>query len=119
MARSAHNDVLDDGLDAMKTAVDSATGSQIVCSSEPATYAAALAAALATQTNPDLTIADDTSGRKATVSAATAVSITASGNATHIALVESVGTKLWFVTTCTPQDLVSGGTVDIPAWKVN
>ena len=126
MARSAHDDVLDDGLDAMKAAVDAATGKMVVCEGAPATYSEASqnkgtgdGKVLASKTQPTLTIADDTSGRKCTVTAAAGNTIDISGDADHIALIDSVGEKLWFVTTCTLQALVAAGTVDIPAWKVN
>lgn len=94
---------------------------QVVCSAEPANYAGIAAVTLASKTvtagngNGDYTIADDSSGRKVTTTAHTAVSITASGTATHIAYDD--GTTLLGVTTCTSQALTSGGTVDIPAHK--
>lgn len=125
MARSADNDVLDDGLDAMKAAVDAVAGTMVVCEGEPTTYSHASqnkgtgdGKVLATVTNPTITIADDTSGRKATLTAETGVTIDISGTADHIALTDG-SAKLWFVTTATSQALVAGGTVDIPAWKVN
>jgi uncharacterized metal-binding protein len=119
MARWADLDVLDDGLDSLKAAVEAAGGAMLVCSgaSAPADRAAALAAALATKTTPTVTITGAAgSARTATVSAATGNAITASGDATHIALID--GSKLWFVTTCTTQTLTSGGTVDIPEWTI-
>lgn len=62
--------------------------------------------------------AGDTSGRKVTVAAKSGVSITATGTATHVALVNSGGTTVRYVTTCTSQALTSGGTVNFPSWKV-
>jgi len=125
MARSAHDDVLDDGLDSMKAAVDAVAGTMVVCEGEPTTYSHASqnkgtgdGKVLATKTNPTLTIADDASGRKCTVTAAAGNTIDISGDADHVALTDG-SSKLWFVTTCTLQALVAAGTVDIPAWKVN
>lgn len=119
MARWADLAVLDDGLDSLKAAVEAAGGEMLVCSgaSAPADRAAALAAKLATKETPTVTITGAAgSARTATISAAAANAITASGDATHIALID--GAKLWFVTTCTTQTLTSGGTVDIPAWTI-
>jgi hypothetical protein len=104
----------------MDAALDYTAGSTAVhvCSSQPADRAAAIAASLATTSlaGGDFTKANgDTSGRKLTIAQKSAVSITASGSATHIALVD--GTTLRDVTTCTTQALTSGGTVTIPAWK--
>ena len=92
-----------------------------VCSSEPATRAAAITAALVTvaMVGGDFVNADDASGRKVTIGAQAGEDIDASGDATHIALCLLSDTSLRLVTTCTLQALVSGGTVDIPAWKHN
>jgi len=97
----------------------------VVCEGAPTTYSHASqnkgtgdGKVLATVTNPTLTIADDTSGRKCTVTEETDVTIDVSGDADHIALTNGAD-KLWFVTTATLQALVAAGTVDIPAWKVN
>lgn len=98
----------------------------VVCSTEPTTYAEAMTTYnLATITmtvgagNGDYTIADDTSGRKLTMTAKSAAAITASANAQHVAICKVGDTTLRYVTTCTSQALVSGGTVDVPSWKIN
>lgn len=95
-----------------------------VCSGQPADFAGIAAVALADVTltpgagNGDFTLANgDTSGRKLTVAAQSAVPIDASGTATHIALAEG-GDTLLYVTTCTSQALTSGGTVDCPAFDI-
>jgi len=92
-----------------------------VCSSEPATRAAAIAAALAdvAMAGGDFAKANDTSGRKVTMAAKSAVPIDTGGTATHIALCKLSDTSLRLVTTCTSQVLTGGGTVDFPAWKHN
>lgn len=125
MVRFADDDVLDDGLDAMKAAVDAVDGTMVVCEGQPTTYSQASqnkgtgdGKVLATVTNPTLAIADDTSGRKCTISGEGDVTIDVSGDADHIALTDG-SAKLWFVTTCTEQSLVAAGTVDVPAWKIN
>lgn len=58
----------------------------------------------------------DTSGRKVTMAAKSAVPVDATGSADHIALVD--GTNVRYVTTCTAQTLTSGNTVNFPAWKI-
>lgn len=125
MARLADNDVLDNGLDSMKAAVDAVAGEMTICEGAPTTFehadsnkGTATGKVLARVVNPTLTIADDTSGRKVTISAETGITIDVSGTADHIALTDG-STKLWFATTCTSQALVAGGTVDVPAWKIN
>jgi hypothetical protein len=102
-----------------------------VCQDTPTTYANATDHADAGGTvlashamtvgdgNGDYTIANDTSGRKLTMTAQSGITILHSGTATHIALTLAAGTTLRYVTTCTSQALTAGGTVDIPAWKIN
>jgi hypothetical protein len=94
-----------------------------VCNAQPTTYTEAITtfklADVAMTPDTDFTKADgDTSGRKVTVAAKSAVPIDTSGDATHIALVRTTGTTLRAVTTCTLQALVSGNTVNIPAWDI-
>ena len=93
-----------------------------VCSAEPANYAGIAAVSLASVAvtpDTDFTKANgDTSGRKVTVAAKSAVSVTTSGTATHIVLARTTDSTLRYVTTCTSQALTSGNTVNIPAWKV-
>ena len=89
-----------------------------ICTSQPADRAAAIAATLIAAATPGFTgpANGDVSGRKITVNQLTDQSITASGDATHIALCS--GSTLLYVTTCTLQALSSGGTVTIPAWDI-
>lgn len=105
-----------------------ATGSAIrVCSTltTGSTYANVVAATLATTSmttglgNGDYTATNDTSGRKVTMTQQSNVAISAAGTANHVALTESATSTILYVTTCTSQALATGGTVTIPAWKVN
>lgn len=65
----------------------------------------------------DFTKADgDVSGRKVTIGAQSAVPIDATGDSNHVALIDA--TNVRYVTTHTQQNLTSGGTVNIAAWKV-
>lgn len=97
-----------------------------VCSAQPTTYAEAtttfsLADVAVTPGTGggDFTIADgDTSGRKLTLAAQSAIPVDATGTATHIALTKSGDTTLRYVTTCTSQALTSGNTVNVPAFDL-
>jgi hypothetical protein len=96
-----------------------------VCSgsTNPADRAAAIAAALVTVAmvageGNDYNTADDTSGRKVTVVAQAGEDIDVSETATCIVLCKLSDTSLRYITTCTPQALTSGGTVDVPAFKI-
>jgi hypothetical protein len=117
MAKAAPDAMIDASLD-----YAAASDYMCVCSTQPTTYTEAYTTymlARTAMTGGDFTKADDTSGRKVTMTAKSAVSITNSGTAAHIALVASGGTTLRYVTTCTSQALTASGTVDVPAWKIN
>lgn len=60
----------------------------------------------------------DVSGRKVTVGAKNDQSITATGSAEHIVLVDSTGPTVLYMTTCTAQSLTSGNNVSVPAWDI-
>lgn len=118
MAKYANPLVMDAALTKVATGV-----SQIVCTAEPATRAAAIATALATASMAPglggvdyIAAAGDISGRKVTMTAKTSVSVAASGTATHVAIID--GSILLYVTTCTSQVLTAGNTVTIPTWKI-
>lgn len=114
MAKWANDSVLDALLDKV------ATGNQIlVTTSQPTTRANAISASLASATlaSGDFTKADGTpNGRQVTVAQKSSVPITATGSATHVAIVDD--TNLLYVTTVTAQTLTSGNTVTIPSWTV-
>lgn len=112
----------DSVLDAACAKVATATR-QTVCSGQPANFAGIAAVLLASVAmtpgdgNGDYVIANgDVSGRKVTVGAQNAVSVTGSGNGTHVCLDD--GTTLLQVTTCTSQALTAGNTVNVPAYDV-
>lgn len=118
MAKFASDNVLDGLLD--RVAV---TTRLRVCSSQPADYAAAVTATLASVVvdSGDFTKANgDTNGRKVTVAQQSAISIGSSGTATHVVLTkEDVSpSRLEYGTTCTSQVLTAGGTVTVPAWDI-
>lgn len=89
MASNVHDDVLDAALNVIKT---NATILHI-CSSLPANYAGVAGVTLGNKTPPAFTgPADHTSGRKITVTAITDGTVTATGTASHYAIVD--GTRL-------------------------
>lgn len=116
MTKSVHDSVLDGAFDILDQA-DIMT----VCSSAPTTRTEAVTtfklADVAMTPNTDYTKANgDTSGRKVTMAAKSAVPVDTSGTATHVALCDA--TNLLYVTECTSQALTSGNTVNVLAWKV-
>ena len=115
MAKSVHDNVLDAALNVIATAT-----TMTVCSQEPLTRTEAFttyALADAAMVGGDYVKANgDTSGRKTTVAAKSAVPVDANGTGNHVALMD--GTNLLYVTTCTAQVLATGNTVNFPAWKV-
>lgn len=117
MAKSVNAAVLDLALNDIKN-----NGNKmVVCSAQPTTYTEANATfmlANVAMAGTDYTLAaGDTSGRKVTTASKTGITITNSGTATHVAIIDTVNAALKLVTTCTSQALSTGGTVDIPAWK--
>ena len=109
---------LDAIMDAALAYVSSNANQIRVCATQPTTRTAAVTTnnlASGTVTGGSFTLANgDTSGRKHTVAAQTALSITTSGTGDHIAITSA--TELLVVTTCTGQVLTSGGTVDTAAF---
>lgn len=119
MAKATPDAVLDKILDEVATATR-----MIACSAQPTTYTEAnstYALADVTMAGGDFAKANgDTSGRKVTVGAKSAVLIDVSGTANHIALVRVADSTLLYVTTCTNQALTANGsnTVNFPAWDI-
>jgi hypothetical protein len=122
MGKAAPDAVLDAPLDLIATSTE-----VYICSAEPANYAGIAAVALAgpfTLTagdgNGDFTIANgDTSGRKVTVAAQTAIDIDVSGTANHVVLAEGGAVDLLrYVTTCTGQAVTEGNTANLGAWTI-
>lgn len=117
MAKNVNTAVLDLALNDIKNNVTRMTAT----SAQSTTYTEANAThmlANVTLATGDFTLAaGDVSGRKVTVAAKSGVSITNSGTATHVALLDVTGTTLKLITTCTSQAISTGGTVDFPTWK--
>jgi hypothetical protein len=58
------------------------------------------------------------SGRRVLVAAKTGVAVRSPATADHVALVDTVGSRLLYVTTCPAQALAVGGTVNFDSWSV-
>jgi hypothetical protein len=93
----------------------------VALAAQPATYDIALAARLAEtplSTGDFVVGPGDVSGRKITVRAQVGANVLAPGAASHVALLDTVGGRLLYVTTCPSQPLAMGGTVNFESWSV-
>lgn len=124
MAKLVHDDVLDAALNYVKTNGLMMTA----CEGAPTTYehahspkgtGAGKALADIVIDTGDFTLADDTSGRKVTIAQQADVTVDITGDADHVAIVDTINSKLLYVTTCTLQTLTAANTVTFPAWKIN
>ena len=116
MAKFASNEVMDAAL-----AVMAAANRLLLTAGQPATYAAASAVALAQTplTPADFSLAAGSSGaRRLTVAARNGLVAGAAGTADHVALVDTLGQRLLYVTTCPGQPLLVGSPVEVAAWQV-
>jgi hypothetical protein len=116
MGKWVADEVLDGAL-----AVIAAADRVVALAAQPTDYAAAVAGQLA---EASLVAADfatgpgAASGRKIAIAGKEAASVTAEGNATHVALLNTTTNRLLYVTTCPPQALAAGGTVSFEGWSV-
>lgn len=113
MAKAIPDVTMDPSLNKFATAT-----TMYACSGPPANFAGISAVNLASvSVAGGILLGDDTSGRKATVPAKTAVTVTTNGTANHIALADA--TTLLAVTTCADVLLNTSTPVSFPAWKWN
>ncbi len=116
MAKWASNEVMDAAL-----AVVAAATRMLAVAGQPASYAAAWAGRLAEASvgAGDFAVgAGDASGRKVAVAPKDGAAVMAASTADHVALVDHVGGRLIYVTTCPAQALPMGGTVNFQGWSV-
>lgn len=119
MAKSVHNDVLDQSLNYMKN-----NGTRrCMCSAEPTTYTEAtstykLADLDITSTDYTGPADGDTSGRKLSVNQKTGVTIDTTGTVTHEAIVDVTNTKLLYVTTVTPTSVTASESRTFELWII-
>lgn len=116
MAKSLdHTAVMDVALNAIKNGAIR----MVFCSAQPANYAGVAAVALITATisSSDMTVADDTSGRKLTVGAISGMTPSSNGTVTHVVLTNN-SSILYACTTTTSQAVVTTQTWNSPAFKI-
>ena len=109
-------DVLDGALQVISGATR-----MVALGSQAANYAAAMSGRLAdvALVPGDFSVAaGDVSGRKVTIAAKPGVQVSNGGTASHVALVDTVGGRLLYVTTCPDQLLAAGGEVNFDSWSV-
>lgn len=93
----------------------------VAIAGQPADFAAAQAGKLVevALVPGDFTLAaGDVSGRKVTVAGKADLAVLVDGTADHVALLDTVGSRLLYVTTCPAQGVVTGGTVSFDEWSV-
>jgi len=94
-----------------------------VCNAQPTTYTQAYTTYMLAKvglTSTGLTVAAGDAGgsaRKMTTTQKTGVSVSVTGAAKFIALFGSTSSLLLLVTTCTSQQITTGNTLTIPAFK--
>lgn len=118
MARQAPNSFYSG---AFNTIRNGANRRIVIMDSEQTVYANVAAATLAEQTldNDDLTeAAGSVSGRRLNVAQFADLDIDATGDATHVAIVDDDADIVQYVTVCATQTLTEGGTVTIPTWGI-
>lgn len=116
-------------LDSYLNKISGCSNMLCVCAGSPITYAHCTTAVTSTGCNiamlPIATTGcftgptDGASGRTLTMVARTGASIVYSGSALAVALVNTTAGSVVYITTCTEQYLVAGGTVDVPSWTIN
>ena len=110
--------VFDNGL----TTLDTEVNRLDICSSEPATYAAAIgSASLGNKLTPTVGAPTDRSptGRKVVVSAIADGTVTANGTATHWALVDTLNSRLMATGSLSAsQGVSSGNTFTLAAFDI-
>ena len=109
---------IDAMLDAALDYISGAATQLFVCKGQPANYAGIAAEALTGGATPGFQANQDgdAGGRKLAVDVEADILVTATDDATHVALASA--DTLLYVTTCTLQTLTSGNTVTVPTWDI-
>jgi hypothetical protein len=110
-----HTAVMDVGL----TAIKNGAISMVFCSAAPANFAGVAAVTLITQviSSSDLTLANDTSGRKLTVGAKTGMTPSSNGTVIYVVLTDN-SAIMYAGTTVTSQAVTTSQTWNSPAFKI-
>ena len=120
MAKKVHDDVLDGALSFIVDKCDRMT----VCAGEPASFAeadegGARHLATAAMASADFTVSDGaTSGRQVVVAQKGGVTVAQSGSVDHVALLDTAGSRLLYVTTCAAQVLTAGNSITLGSWAI-
>ncbi len=120
MAKKVDDSVLDAALSEIRNKCNLMTA----CTGEPLSFAAANAGganylAGVAMAGVDFTIANGVvSGRKVAVAGKSGIAVTNTGNADHVALLDTVGGVLLYVTTATALGLTSGSTLTLGSWDI-
>lgn len=117
MAKSAHQDVLQNGLQYVKDNADK----YYACSAEPTTFTEATSTySLASENvgSADFTWSTGATGEELTVAAKSGISIDSDGELNHVAIVDSGTSKLLVVDTTSSQQLYAGNQLNLPSWKM-
>lgn len=107
-------------LDGALAVVASATR-MVALSGQPASFAQAESGKLAEVPllSADFQLAPgEVSGRRIGISAKSGVPVLAGGTADHVALLDPEANRLVYVTTCPPQSLSAGGSVNFAGWSI-
>ena len=124
MSKWAHNDVLDGPADV----IIANCNAMRICTSDVLTAgeadyskitgASALTGNVA-MSGVDFTKADgDVSGRKVTVGQKSSIVITAAGDTAHIALLDTVNSKVLYVTSCAPRTVAISDETTTEPWDI-
>lgn len=118
MAKTVDQNVQDAALNDIKNNANK----MVVLSAQATTYTEANATFMLANVvvaSGDFTLAaGDVSGRKVTIGAKSGIAVSNSGTATHIGQIDTANTRVKAQTTCTSQAINTGGTVDVPSYKV-
>ena len=116
MAGYLHNDIYDNGLNTLTNA----TKTLHICSQQPASFAEVATYSLGNKASPSIgSQANHTTGRKVTVAALTGGSVTASGTASHYAIVDTANSKLLAAQAlAASQAVTSGNTFSLAAFDI-
>ena len=116
MGKYVHPDVLDSAVGYFETHCDKMT----MCTAEPTSYTEAnvsFAVAEVTLDGDDFAVSDgEVGGRKVTVSAQSNVEVFAAGTATHLALLDTVNSRLLLVTTISSKMMAAGDYANVSSF---
>lgn len=117
MAKASTTYVLDGLLDKVAEA-----NKLTLCSGQPTTFTEANATnmlASIAMDSGDFSKADNGANRRLTIAAQSALTYNAAGSADHVALVDTVNSRLLNVTTCPARSIQSGDTINTASYTAD